>query len=74
MTLEISHEKDERRTKNCEGVLDHFGDFGRHLGPTWHQRAAQGCQNGAQNRSKIDAEIDAKINTEKVSKNMRKVI
>ena len=52
----------------------HFGDFGAHLGATWRQMAAQGCQNGAQNRSKIDAEIDAKINTEKVSKKVPKVI
>ena len=49
-----------------------LGDLGRHLGPTWRQRATQGCQNGARNRSKIDAEIDAKINIEKVSKKMPK--
>ena len=53
--------------------FDNFGDIGGHLGPTWRQMAAQGCQNGAQNRSKIDAEIDAKINIEKVSKKMPKV-
>ena len=74
VTLEISHEKDKRITKNCEEFLRHLGDFGRHLGATRRQMAAQGGQSGAPNPSKIDAEIDAKINTEKVSKNMRKVV
>ena len=67
VTLEISHEKDKRITKNCE-------EFLRHLGATRRQMAAQGGQSGAPNPSKIDAEIDAKINTEKVSKNVRKVV
>ena len=65
--------KGQRGTKNYAPLGHHLGDIGRHLGPSWRQMTAQGCQNGAQNLLKIDAEIDAKINTEKVSKNMRKV-
>ena len=39
VTLEISHEKDKRITKNCEDFLRHLGDLGRHLGATRRQMA-----------------------------------
>ena len=62
VTLEISHEKDERGTKNCEAFLDNFGDFGRHLG-----------QLGAKWRPK-GAKMEPKIGPKSMPKSMQKSI
>ena len=41
MTLEISHEKGQRGTENCEAFWRHLGDFGRLLGTSWAPRGYQ---------------------------------
>ena len=38
VTLEISHEKGQPGTKNCEAFWRHLGDFGRHLVASWAPR------------------------------------
>ena len=40
-TLEISHEKGQPGTKNCEAFWRHLGDFGCHLVSSWAPRGSQ---------------------------------
>ena len=53
MTLEISHEKGQRGTENCEAFWRHLGDFGRHLVPSWAPRGSQNRAFWHQEASKV---------------------
>ena len=50
VTLEISHEKGRRETKNYETFWRHLGDFGRFLGPL---EIGLGAKNGPKNSIRL---------------------